>query len=136
MTTFKVSVTREDRWWVVTIPELDGYRTAAGTINVGASTQARRFADITREASDYIATVTDLPFSKIALAVTVAVDDVDVTERAARVRADRAEAEQVSARAQLGARELAKALVARGVTVRDVGEVLGVSFQRAHQLIK
>ena len=33
------------------------------------------------------------------------------------------------------ARELARELADRGVSIRDVGEALGVSFQRAQQLI-
>lgn len=135
MTTYEVNVTREDRWWIITVPSLAGYVTASGAINVGGTTQARRFADISREAVDFIATVTDSPISAIELNVSVEVDGVNVSRRAAKVREDRAAAERLADQARSEARALARELAADGVAVRDVGEVLGVSFQRAQQLI-
>jgi len=46
----------------------------------------------------------------------------------ARAAQDEREATQKAA-------ALAKRLAAEGLTVRDIGSVLGVSFQRAHQLV-
>lgn len=69
------------------------------------------------------------------MAVTVTVDGIDVTARARQVGRDRELAGRHAAAAAAQARALARELSARGVTVRDVGEVLGVSFQRAQQLI-
>ncbi|WP_435594640.1 hypothetical protein [Tsukamurella tyrosinosolvens] len=59
MTAYRVNVHREDRWWMIKVPELEGYRTAGGAINVGTVTQARRYADIEQEARDFICTVVD-----------------------------------------------------------------------------
>ena len=135
MHTYQVHVTRDDRWWMITVPELDGYKTADGSINLGDTTQARRFVEITTQASDFICSVTDTAPSEVDMNITVEIDGVDVTGRAGKVFRDRALAEQYATAAQTEARKLARDFAAHGVAVRDVGEVLGVSFQRAQQLI-
>jgi len=135
MHTYPVNVTRDDRWWMIAVPELEGYVGADGSINVGDTTQARRLADVPAEARNFICTVTDSAPSDVDMIITVTVDGIDVTARAQRVVSDREIADRHAAAAALEARELARDLAARGVAVRDVGEVLGVSFQRAQQLI-
>lgn len=135
MHTYKATVTRDGKWWMVEVPELDGYVTPSGSVNVGAVTQARRLAEVASQAKDFICTVTDAAPSEVGVDVTVTVDGIDVTGRAAKVVEDRELADQYAAAAAAEARELARDLAAAGVAVRDVGEVLGVSFQRAQQLI-
>lgn len=120
---------------MITLPELAGYVTAGGAINVGDNTQARRLADVPSEARDFICTVTDSAPSEVGVKVKIEVDGLDVTAEAAKVARDRELAERHAAAAQAGARDLARHLAQRGIAVRDVGEVLGVSFQRAQQLI-
>lgn len=136
MRTYRVTVTRDDRWWMITVPELDGYTGVDGAINVGTVTQARRLSDVPTEARDLICTVTDTAPSEVALDITVRVDGIDVTGRAAEVARDRELASRHAAAAAERARTLALELADKGVTVRDVGDVLGVSFQRAQQLTK
>ena len=104
---------------MVSVPELNQHVAADGSINLSDTTQARRVSEIVGQARD----------------CTITVDGIDVTTRAGRVANDRALAERHAAAAQEEARELARDLAAHGVAVRDVGEVLGVSFQRAQQLI-
>lgn len=135
MHTYRVNVTRDDRWWMIAIPELDGHQTASGAINVGDTTQARRLSEVATQARDFICTVTDSAPSEVDMAITITVDGIAVTEKADRIVADRRLAEEHAAAATERARELARELADRGVPVRDVGEVLGVSFQRAQQLI-
>lgn len=135
MHTYRVDVSRDDRWWMITVPELDGYVDAGGAINVGDTTQARRLADVPTEARDFICTVTDSAPSEVGLAITVTVGGIDVSARAQQVISARELADRHAAAAGLQARELARELAAHGVSVRDVGDVLGVSFQRAQQLI-
>lgn len=132
---YEVNVTRDGRWWMITVPELDGYVTADGSVNVSDTTQARRLSEVASEARDFICTITDQAPSKVDVKITVAVDGIDVTGRAQKVFRDRELAERHTAAAQAEARRLARELAERGVAVRDVGEVLGVSFQRAQQLI-
>lgn len=135
MHTYQVNVTRDDRWWMITVPELAGYVTAGGAINVGDTTQARRLAEVRSQALDFICTVTDSAPSEVGMEIGITVDGIDVSQRAGEVAMERAEAERHAEAAQTEARRLARELAAKGVGVRDVGEALGVSFQRAQQLI-
>jgi hypothetical protein len=135
MHTYRVTVTRDDRWWMVHVPELMGHVTASGAVNVGDVTQARRVSEIASQARDFICTVTDQAPSAFDMDITITVDSIDVTARAGQVASDRAAAERHAAAAQDEARALARELAKHGIAVRDVGEVLGVSFQRAQQLI-
>lgn len=135
MHTYKVHVTRDDRWWMIDVPELEGHVGADGAVNLSTTTQARRLTDVTSEAQDFICTVTDSAPSEVTVEITIRVDDIDVTAAAKKVAYDRQQAEQLAAAAQEEVRRLARDLAARGITVRDVGELLGVSFQRAQQLI-
>ncbi len=135
MHTYRVNVTRDDRWWMITVPELDGYTTPTGTINLGDTTQARRLSEVAAQARDLICTVTDSAPSEVDLDISITVDGIDVTARSHQMSTDRRLAESHAAAAATQARELARDLAARGVAVRDVGDVLGVSFQRAQQLI-
>ncbi|WP_336671697.1 hypothetical protein [Tsukamurella sp. USMM236] len=69
MTTYRVNVHRDDRWWMIDVPELEGYRTAGGAINVGTVTQARRYADIEQEARDFICAVVGVEPAAVELAI-------------------------------------------------------------------
>lgn len=135
MHTYDVTVTREDRWWMIDVPELNGHVSADGVINLSTITQARRLSDVPKEALDFICTVTDSAPSQVGVAIAIRVDGIDVTTEAAKIAHDRELAERHAEAAQSQARNLARRLAHRGVAVRDVGAVLGVSFQRAQQLI-
>ncbi|WP_246216554.1 HicB family toxin-antitoxin system [Mycobacterium botniense] len=130
-----MDVTRDGKWWMITVPELNGYIGADGAINLSTVTQARRISEVPSQAKDFICTVTDMAPSEVDLHITIYVDDIDVTDRANKLAAERQTAERHAAAAAAEAKSLARELAARGVPVRDVGEVLGVSFQRAQQLI-
>lgn len=136
MHTYQVNVTREDRWWMITVPELNGYKDADGAINLTDTTQARRLSEVPGQALDFICTVTDKAPSEVGVHINIAIDGIgDVTMRADKVRKDRELAERYATAAQEEAKELARDLAAHGVAVRDVGDVLGMSHQRAQQLI-
>ncbi|MCV7235257.1 hypothetical protein BST20_27775 [Mycobacterium branderi] len=135
MHTYQVNVTRDGKWWMITVPELRRYVTPDGSINLSDTTQARRLSEVPAQARDFICTVTDKAPSEVALNITIEVDGIDVTARANKMRHDRELADRYAAIAQAEAKELARDLAAHGVAVRDVGEVLEMSFQRAQQLI-
>lgn len=135
MHTYQVNVTRDDRWWMITVPELDGYVGADGAINLSDTTQARRISEVRSQAVDFICTVTDSAPSEVAVNISIEVDGLAVTAAAQKLANEREAAERQMAAYQADARELARALADHGIAVRDVGEVLGVSFQRAQQLI-
>ena len=124
MTAYRVEVTREGKWWMVSVPELDGL------------TQARRLEDASAMAREYIAVTLDIPTSDVELNVAVIdVDGVNVADEIARLEAEKLEAEAARERVAEDTRRLAQTLASKKVPVRDIGAMLGVSHQRAHQLI-
>jgi hypothetical protein len=123
MTTHDVHVTRDGRWWMISVPDVDGL------------TQARRLTDVEKMAKELVAVTLDARLSQVTVKITsLVVDGVDVLERAREVREARERALKLEAEAIHGAAALAHELADDGVPVRDIGEVLGVSYQRAHQL--
>ncbi|ORA57247.1 hypothetical protein [Mycobacteroides franklinii] len=135
MATYDVKVTRDGKWWMIHVPALRGFKDASGAENLSDVTQARRLSDVPTQARDFICTVTDVAPSEVELSISISVDELDVSARAEKVRTDRELGERYAAASRDEAQALARDLAARGVAVRDVGDVLGLSFQRAQQLI-
>ncbi len=118
------TASRDGRFWLVYVPEVDRY------------TQGRNLVEAREMARDLAATLLDLP-----------IEDVVLTEMSielpAEVQADLDRAQELRKQASDAnheAAQLARAAASRlrdgGLTVRDVGAALGVSYQRAHQLIE
>jgi predicted RNase H-like HicB family nuclease len=59
MRVFEVEVTRDGDWWMITVPELDGYVTPGGAVNVGGTTQARSRDEVETMAREYISLTVD-----------------------------------------------------------------------------
>lgn len=135
MHTYRVTVARDNRWWMITVPELQGHVRVDGSVNLNDTTQARRLADVPTQARDFICAVVDKAPSEVKMAISITVDGIDVTTRARRLSEERDAADRHAAAAAAQAQELARDLASHGVAVRDIGQVLGVSFQRAQQLI-
>jgi predicted RNase H-like HicB family nuclease len=111
-------------FWLATVKEIDGCLTQGRSID-----QARKRI---REALSLF--VKDWKSAEL-------IDEVKVdgaTRRAIRrLRSLQAIAARTQADAAATARELARALVRdEGMSVRDAGEVLGISFQRVAQLVE
>ncbi|MEA9986090.1 hypothetical protein [Subtercola sp. RTI3] len=121
--TYAATVTREGRWWMVAVPEIDGL------------TQARRIDEAELMARELIAVTLDVPLEDVAVTVTVeSVGNVPVRSIVDRIESDRRKAAELEREASRQAVQLAKQLAAENVTMRDVGSILHVSYQRAHQL--
>ncbi len=121
---YKVEVTREGRWWMITVPEIDQL------------TQARRISEIVPMAESLIAVSTDQPLTDIKVRV-VGIDVPglgDVAARAAAIEGARNAATRATEAAQHAAAEYARALAKAGVPVRDTADLLHVSPQRVSQL--
>jgi hypothetical protein len=124
MNRYDVTVTRDGKWWMVRIPAIDGL------------TQARRLEEAPLMARDYIAIVLDVPIADVEVDVSVIdVHGVDIAAEVAEIETQRAEAEAARARATEATRRLARRLADENVPVRDIGAILKVSHQRAHQLV-
>ncbi|MCU1482855.1 MAG: HicB family toxin-antitoxin system [Subtercola sp.] len=125
MMTFDAVATREGKWWMVSIPAIDGL------------TQARRLSDAGQMACEYVAAALEVPLEDVGVEVTVdSVGDVDgIVSTLEQIRKERVEAEALEREATIAASNLAKRLALQHVPLRDIGTVLGVSHQRAHQLV-
>lgn len=109
----------EDGWWVATVPSLPGCHTQGRSLS-----QVRSRI---REAMNLF----DVP------AGAEVVLEVKGPERTsvARVRAERLRAEAAAQKANEATQRLASQLVKKGVSLRDIGDLVGLSFQRVQQLV-
>jgi DNA-directed RNA polymerase specialized sigma24 family protein len=114
---------RSGGWWAVDVPEVPGL-----------FTQAKRLDQVAARVRDAATLLTDQPEDSFEVTVAPHLDGVsaDVTAvKEARSRLRRAEAE-----AAVTNRRVAAKLAGQGLTVRDIGTILGVSPQRAHHLLQ
>lgn len=119
---YEIVVRRDGRFWSIEIPQLDG------------ATQARNLSEVDEMAIDYIAIVEDVAPESIAITKRIEVPDSVRSHLDAVAHARAIEAENRT-RAAEESRAAARELKQLGLTVREVGETLGVSHQRAQQLI-
>jgi predicted XRE-type DNA-binding protein len=123
---FKIEVSREGRWWMVYIPEIDGV------------TQARRLSEAETRAREYIALDQNLPYDDIAIeTASVRMQDPvfrELLDSARDIRSMRAHAQKLENEAMRNAQEFAHWLTTYGVPVRDIAELLDISPQRVSQL--
>jgi len=116
---------RSGAWWAIDVPELRG-----------VYSQARRLDQVEEMARDAIALFLDVPddsFDVILQPVLPEELELELQEaKTARSRADDAGRE-----AQDAVRRVTRRLHDElGLTVRDAGAILGVSHQRAQQLLR
>jgi hypothetical protein len=115
------AVSREGRWWIADVP------------GIGA-TQAQRLPELRRRAVDLVATSLDCDPAAVSVDLELRLPDAvarDLTE-AGELREQALAAQRGAA---LAVRRAACRLRDEGVSVRDIGTALGVSYQRAHQLL-
>ena len=119
---YRITVRREGRWWELRVPDLD------------VVTQCRRLARAEATARDLIATWLDVDPRSFDVKVRPAVGDDGLDRLISDAVDARAAAERESGRARTLTDEVVHHLVARGVPMRDIGELLGISHQRVAQL--
>ncbi|ARC55961.1 hypothetical protein AS850_02595 [Frondihabitans sp. 762G35] len=120
--TYQVTVRRDGKFWFIEIPEIDG------------ATQARRIDEIDEMARDYIASSLDIDPKSFELSVKFELPEAAAlhAEAAERLRDAAAAAQALAADESRAAAWTLKGL---GLTFREVGTLLGVSHQRAQQLV-
>lgn len=125
MTTYEALVARDGKWWMVSLPAIDGL------------TQARRLSEATTMAREYIAASQDIPLEEVVVNLCFAAIGglTDITERVAMIAEERDQADALEKSALQHAAGLARTLAEADVPLRDIGTMLGISHQRAHQLI-
>ncbi|MGO2514995.1 MAG: transcriptional regulator [Corynebacterium variabile] len=120
--TFTARASRDEGWWTVTVDEVPGL-----------FTQTRRLDQIPGMVLDALTLFPDITEDAKGAEVTVVPQGpaADAAHEAAELRNLAREAqEQATASMQAAARELS----AGGLTFRDIGSLLGVSYQQAQKL--
>jgi predicted RNase H-like HicB family nuclease len=120
---YEVTAQRDGRWWFVRVPEVPG-----------AITQARRLEQVEAMAREVVSLLLDVAPDSFDLDVRPAIPN-EVRAELARARDLQRQAERTQAEAATLVRDAARKLREQGLSVADVGAVLGVSFQRASQLL-
>lgn len=123
MKTYTAKASRDDRFWYIEVPE------------IGHSTQARNVKEADAMVRDLISIVLEVPADSFAVDIDfqVPASAAPHMQEAARLREKAASA---NTRAAIESRAAAAALKREGMTLRDIGQLMGVSFQRAEQLVK
>jgi DNA-binding NarL/FixJ family response regulator len=123
---YRVVVTREDGQWLADVPELQG-----------AHTYARSLPSLDQAVREAVVLAADLPdeaMRDLVLDYDYHTGDPDLDATALEVRRLRRQADELAATAASRTGQAAAQLVARGLSVRDVAALLGISPQRVSQL--
>lgn len=121
---YRVEITRDGRWWMVRIPEIDGI------------TQARRLGEVEGMARSYIALHLGVPLDRVKVeTASVRISESrELLADAREVKDLRAKARDAECKAIDAIREYAHRLTAYGIPVRDIADLLDISPQRVSQL--
>ena len=122
MNTYKVVVTPGQKYWVVRVPQLKQV------------TQTRNLSEVEAVTRDLIATLLEVPEDSFDVDREVELPD-DVAQTLAERKRLTAQARKANTQAAEESQKAARQLRDRGLTLTDIGTVLGVSRQRAHQLV-
>ena len=121
VTDYTAIAQREGKWWVVRVPEL------------GRTTQVRRVDQIDEYVRDLVGLFTEEDPSGVSVAVRLTVPTRDAA--IAQALELRRNSDDIARRSAAATEETARALVEDGMSLRDAGAVLGVSFQRVQQIV-
>lgn len=122
MTRLTINCERGDGWWVAQCVE-----------EPGLITQARRLDQIPDMVKDAATLFDEFEPEDLDIALVV---EGELGEGAHRVRLVREEADKAQERASQVSREYARELSSQGVSFRDIGQLLGVSYQYAQKLAR
>jgi hypothetical protein len=127
MSSYQVEVTREDGLWVADIwgPELGP-----------AATDTVRFADLDAEVRDLIAGLTDTEPGDCELTWRYNIGGADMTGTISRLVEAEVGLQQATQAHEEARRAALRELASAGLSQAAIGDVLGVSHQRVHQLLK
>ncbi|MCL1923703.1 MAG: hypothetical protein FWG15_07620 [Propionibacteriaceae bacterium] len=120
---FHVTATRSGRWWALQCQE-----------HPGALSQVTRLDQAGETIREAIAFVANIPKDSFDIEVIPVLPEEFLREQKAMLVA-REESKHLNSRSAEHAREAARILAETGLSLRDVGTVMGVSHQRAAQLV-
>lgn len=122
MKTYRAELERDGRFWRVRVPDIE------------RSTQARSLSEAEAMVRDLVAIMTDVPQDSFDVDMKIILPE-DVQLELDQSMALREQAKQSQAEAARLARDAAQRLHNLGLSLRDIGRALGVTFQRAKQLV-
>jgi hypothetical protein len=120
--TYQAVVSRSGKFWAVYVPEIDRW------------TQARHLRELDAMTEDLIELMTDAPPGSFTVAYDIQLPEA-IQQHLALAERLRSESAKAQAEAAAEVRAAARELHDNGLPLRDVGRILGVSYQRAHQLV-
>lgn len=123
MVTYTARASRSGDWWAVEVDEVEG-----------VFTQARRLDKVEEMARDAIALVLDVDPDSFDVSVQPELPAQWQSELD-QMRCMRAAADTVVSMATTKALQTVRLLHDEGLPLRDIGRVLGISYQRVHQLL-
>jgi hypothetical protein len=122
MKTYRAELERDGRFWRIRVPDVD------------RSTQARSLHEAEAMIRDLVAIMEEVPPDSFDIDMKITLPE-DVREELQQAVALREEARAAQAEAARLAREAAQRLRSLGLSLRDIGQALGVTFQRGKQLV-
>jgi DNA-directed RNA polymerase specialized sigma24 family protein len=128
MKIYEVTVTRDDNLWAAVVHGLPPH--------VIGATDAERLADLESDVYDLVAALTDSDLGRFRLTWRYVVNGRDVTDRVVALRRAEGALEEAMMARDEARRSLLKALADIGLSQSAIGDMLGVSHQRIHQLLK
>jgi hypothetical protein len=120
--TYRLVITRENGQWLADVPSLEG-----------AHTYARSLPALDQAVREVVVLAADLPdeaMPGLVLEYDYRTGDAGLDRTAREVRQLRRQADELAAIAAVRTGEVAVELLARGLSVRDVAALLGISPQR------
>ena len=122
--TYRVSAQRNERgWWIVRVLDMRH-----------VVTQARRASDVEEAARDVIALLEEVPPDAFDVEVTHHVAD-ELDAEIAEARRLREEADGLVRRSREATADTARKMRDAGLSVREIGALLGIAHQRAQQIL-
>lgn len=119
---WEATVTRDGRFWLIQVDGLDG------------ATQARNLREVDLMATEFVAIMTEQEIDDVTVKWRVELPK-EVRKHLEAVEASRRTEAEARQAAASESRQAARALRALGLSVREVGAALGMSHQRAQQLV-
>lgn len=123
MTAYEVQVYREEELWVADIGDL-------------GATDMLRFADLDVEVRDYVSGMTDVEPDSFDLRWRYRAGDDDVTDLIEGLAEVEIAIQHDTTRRDALRQEIISRMSAAGLSQRAIGDVLGLSHQRVHQLAR
>lgn len=123
MTHYTATAERGSIRWVVQCDQLPA-----------ALTEVNRLDQAVEYVTEVIAYLAGIPESEVEVTVTAVIDPA-ITAELERVEELRTQSRSVEQEAMELRRKVAARLQADGLTLRDIGVIMGVAHQRVHQLL-